>query len=144
MSRFTLQPAAGSQGELVGVLVMRAYHDQQGSSRRYVIIPDSAHGTNPASVIMAGYETVKVATDPRGRVDLEDLKSKLNEEVAGMMLTQPNTLGLFEDEILEITRLIHEVDGLMYMDGANMNALMGSRRFPRPMVVVDPVRDPSV
>jgi glycine dehydrogenase subunit 2 len=125
MSRFTLQPAAGSQGELVGVLIMRAYHDQQGTPRRIVIIPDSAHGTNPASVIMAGYETVKVATNPRGRVDLDDLRSKLNEDVAGMMLTQPNTLGLFEDEILEITRLIHDVDGIMYMDGANMNALMG-------------------
>ncbi|UCH09650.1 MAG: aminomethyl-transferring glycine dehydrogenase subunit GcvPB [Fidelibacterota bacterium] len=125
MSRFTLQPAAGSQGELVGVLLMRAYHDRQGSQRRFIIIPDSAHGTNPASVVMAGYETLKVATDPRGRVDLDDLRSKLSDEVAGMMLTQPNTLGLFEDEILMITDLIHGVDGIMYMDGANLNALMG-------------------
>jgi glycine dehydrogenase subunit 2 len=128
MSRFTLQPAAGSQGELAGVLLMRAYHDHQGSQRRYVIIPDSAHGTNPASVIMAGYETLKVATDLRGRVDLNDLRSKLSKDVAGMMLTQPNTLGLFEDEIVTITDLIHSVDGIMYMDGANLNALMGLTR----------------
>lgn len=128
MNRFTLQPAAGSQGELVGVLLMRAYHERQGSRRRCVIIPDSAHGTNPASVIMGGYETLKVATDPRGRVDLADLQSKLSDEVAGMMLTQPNTLGLFEDEITTITALIHGVDGIMYMDGANVNALMGLTR----------------
>ncbi|UCD38434.1 MAG: aminomethyl-transferring glycine dehydrogenase subunit GcvPB, partial [Fidelibacterota bacterium] len=128
MSRFTLQPAAGSQGELVGVLLMRAYHDQRGSSRRYVVIPDSAHGTNPASVIMAGYETLKVSTDSRGRVDLGDLNSKLSDEVAGMMLTQPNTLGLFEDEIIAITDLVHDIDGIMYMDGANLNALMGITR----------------
>ncbi|MFB0517268.1 MAG: aminomethyl-transferring glycine dehydrogenase subunit GcvPB, partial [Candidatus Neomarinimicrobiota bacterium] len=128
MSRFTLQPAAGSQGELVGVLLMRAYHNRKGSPRRYVIIPDSAHGTNPASVVMGGYETLQVATDPRGRVDLSDLKGKLSDEVAGMMLTQPNTLGLFEDEITAITELIHGVDGIMYMDGANLNALMGLTR----------------
>ncbi len=128
MHRFTLQPAAGSQGELVGVLLMRAYHDRQGSRRKYVIIPDSAHGTNPASVVMAGYETLSVATDQRGRVDLGDLRSKLTDEVAGMMLTQPNTLGLFEDEITAITELLHGVDGIMYMDGANLNALMGLAR----------------
>ncbi|MBA7600624.1 MAG: aminomethyl-transferring glycine dehydrogenase subunit GcvPB [Calditrichaeota bacterium] len=128
MSRFTLQPAAGSQGEMVGVLIMRKYHETKGSHRKYVIIPDSAHGTNPASVVMAGYETLKVATDPRGRVDLADLRGKLSDEVAGMMLTQPNTLGLFEDEIVSITQLIHSVDGIMYMDGANLNALMGLTR----------------
>ncbi|MQY64066.1 MAG: aminomethyl-transferring glycine dehydrogenase subunit GcvPB, partial [Calditrichaeota bacterium] len=128
MSRFTLQPAAGSQGELVGVLIMRKYHETRGSRRKYVIIPDSAHGTNPASVVMAGYETLKVVTDSRGRVDLGDLKGKLSAEVAGMMLTQPNTLGLFEDEITAITGLIHGVDGIMYMDGANLNALMGLTR----------------
>ncbi len=125
MERFTLQPAAGSQGELVGVLIMRRYHDKMGSQRRYIIIPDSAHGTNPASVIMGGYETLNVATDARGRVDLADLRSKVSPEVAGMMLTQPNTLGLFEDEIRAIAELIHSVDGLMYMDGANLNALVG-------------------
>jgi len=128
MDRFTLQPAAGSQGELVGVLIMHKYHADRGRQRKTVIIPDSAHGTNPASVVMAGYETVKVATDRRGRVDLDDLKAKLNTAVAGMMLTQPNTLGLFEDHIREITAAIHGVDGLMYMDGANLNALVGLTR----------------
>jgi len=128
MSRFTLQPAAGSQGEMVGVLIMRKYHETKGSQRKYVIIPDSAHGTNPASVVMAGYETLKVATDERGRVDLADLRGKLSDEVAGMMLTQPNTLGLFEDEITSITELVHGVDGIMYMDGANLNALIGLTR----------------
>ena len=128
MSRFTLQPAAGSQGELVGVLIMRKYHETRGSRRKYVIIPESAHGTNPASVVMAGYETLKVATDTRGRVDLADLRGKLSDDVAGMMLTQPNTLGLFEDEIVAITGLIHGVDGIMYMDGANLNALLGLTR----------------
>jgi glycine dehydrogenase subunit 2 len=125
MSRYTLQPAAGSQGELVGVLIMQKYHTAKDRNRKFVIIPDSAHGTNPASVIMGGFETLKVATDKRGRVDLNDLRAKVNEDVAGMMLTQPNTLGLFEDHIEEITDLIHSVDGLMYMDGANLNALLG-------------------
>ncbi len=128
MYRFTLQPAAGSQGELVGVLMMRSYHAARGSQRRFIIIPDSAHGTNPASVVMAGYETLKVATDDRGRVDLNDLRSQLSAEVAGMMLTQPNTLGLFEDEIATIAELVHGVGGLMYMDGANLNALIGLAR----------------
>ena len=128
MERFTLQPAAGSQGELVGVLIMRKYHDAKGSRRRYIIIPDSAHGTNPASVVMGGFETLKVSTDKRGRVDLKDLEDKVSLEVAGMMLTQPNTLGLFEDQIVAITDLIHSVDGLMYMDGANLNALIGLTR----------------
>ncbi|MCH7851870.1 MAG: aminomethyl-transferring glycine dehydrogenase subunit GcvPB, partial [Candidatus Marinimicrobia bacterium] len=128
MSRFTLQPAAGSQGELVGVLIMRKYHDSHGSRRRFIIIPDSAHGTNPASVVMGGFETLKVTTDKRGRVDLKDLEDKVSPEVAGMMLTQPNTLGLFEDQIVAITDLIHSVDGLMYMDGANLNALIGLTR----------------
>ncbi|MFC1543366.1 aminomethyl-transferring glycine dehydrogenase subunit GcvPB [Candidatus Neomarinimicrobiota bacterium] len=128
MSRFTLQPSAGSQGELVGILIMHAFHDQQGSHRRYVIIPDSAHGTNPASVVMGGYETLKVATNHRGRVDLEDMRSKLSAEVAGMMLTQPNTLGLFEDEIATISEMVHSTGGLMYMDGANLNAIMGLSR----------------
>ncbi len=125
MERYTLQPAAGSQGELVGVLIMQKYHTAKGRQRKYVIIPDSAHGTNPASVVMAGFDTLKVATDTRGRVDLADLRAKVNDDVAGMMLTQPNTLGLFEDQIKEITALIHAVDGLMYLDGANLNALLG-------------------
>lgn len=125
MDRFTLQPAAGSQGELVGVLIMQAYHAKKGDSRKYILIPDTAHGTNPASVAMAGFKVIEVKSDERGRVDLHDLHKKLSPEVAGMMLTQPNTLGLFEDHILDITQLVHEVGGLMYMDGANLNALLG-------------------
>ena len=125
MDRFTLQPAAGSQGELVGVLIMQAYHAKKGSQRKYILIPDTAHGTNPASVVMAGFDVIQVKSDQRGRVDLDDLREKLSTEVAGMMLTQPNTLGLFEEHISEITGLVHEAGGLMYMDGANLNALLG-------------------
>lgn len=130
MDRFTLQPSAGSQGELVGVLIMHKYHEVKGGRRKYILIPDTAHGTNPASVTMGGFEVIQVNSNERGRVDLDDLKTKLSEEVAGMMLTQPNTLGLFEYDIVEIARLVHEVDGLMYMDGANLNALLG---FIRPV-----------
>ena len=125
MARFTLQPSAGSQGEFVGVLIMRKYHEVNGRNRKYILIPDTAHGTNPATVSMGGFEAIQVNSNDRGRVDLGDLKKKLNYDVAGMMLTQPNTLGLFESEIEEITRMVHEVDGLMYMDGANLNALLG-------------------
>ena len=128
MDRFTLQPPAGSSGELTGVLMMHKYHASRGDVRQTIVIPDSAHGTNPASVIMGGYRTVKVATDGEGRVDRADLKSKLGPDVAGMMLTQPNTLGLFEDHIEEITGMIHDAGGLMYMDGANLNALIGLAR----------------
>ena len=125
MSAFTLQPSAGSQGELVGLLLMRKYHELKNNTKNIILIPESAHGTNPASVILAGYKPVELATDSRGRVDIDDLKSKINDDVAGMMLTQPNTLGLFEDQISTISDLIHKVDGLMYMDGANLNALIG-------------------
>jgi len=125
MDRFTLQPAAGSQGELTGVLMMQAYRAKNDNHRKYILIPDSAHGTNPASVAMAGFDVIQVKSDERGRVDLDDLRKKLSPEVAGMMLTQPNTLGLFEEDITEITRLVHEAGGLMYMDGANLNALLG-------------------
>jgi len=125
MSAFTLQPSAGSQGEFVGLLLMRKYHELKGNNKKTILIPESAHGTNPASVILAGYQPIELATNERGRVDVNDLKSKINDEVAGMMLTQPNTLGLFENEILAISDLIHKVDGLMYMDGANLNALIG-------------------
>ena len=129
MSAFTLQPSAGSQGEFVGLLLMQKYHElNNNSNKNIVLIPESAHGTNPASVILAGYEPVELATDDRGRVDIDDLKSKINGNVAGMMLTQPNTLGLFEDQISTISDLIHGVDGLMYMDGANLNALIGLAR----------------
>ena len=125
MERFTLQPTAGSQGELVGVLIMQAYHAKNGDNRKQILIPDTAHGTNPATVAMGGCDVLQVKSDERGRVDLDDLRQKLSPEVAGMMLTQPNTLGLFEDNITEITHLVHEAGGLMYMDGANLNALLG-------------------
>jgi len=125
MSRCTLQPAAGSQGELTGVLVMRKYHEDRGNQKKTILIPDAAHGTNPASVAMAGYQVVEVASNERGMVDMADFRAHINEDVAGFMLTNPNTLGLFEENLPEIARLIHSVDGLMYMDGANMNALLG-------------------
>jgi len=126
MDAFTLQPAAGSHGELTGVMIMRKYHEKKGNTdRKYVIIPDSAHGTNPASVAMGGFETLEVQSNARGMVDVEDLRSLVTDEVAGMMLTNPNTLGLFEEDIVRITELLHSVDALMYMDGANMNALLG-------------------
>ena len=126
MTGFTLQPSAGSQGEFVGLLLMRKYHEMNNNNNKnIVLIPESAHGTNPASVILAGYKPVELGTDERGRVDIDDLKNKINNDVAGLMLTQPNTLGLFEDQISLISDLIHQVDGLMYMDGANLNALIG-------------------
>jgi len=125
MADFTMQPVAGSHGELAGVMVMRAYHKARGHQKTTILIPDSAHGTNPASVVIGGYEPLTVKSTSDGLVDLEDLKSKINEDVAGFMLTNPNTLGIFEENVQEIARLIHEVDGIMYMDGANMNALLG-------------------
>ena len=128
MSRVTLQPSAGSQGEFVGILMIKKYHEKNGEARKYIIIPETAHGTNPASVILGGFKTRQVKSDNRGRVDIEDLKSKVDLEVAGMMLTQPNTLGLFEDNIEEISSIIHGAGGLMYMDGANLNALVGLAR----------------
>lgn len=128
MDALTLQPAAGSHGELTGVMLMRKYHEKKGNRRKYIIIPDSAHGTNPASVAMGGYEALEVKSNENGLVDYNDLKSILTDEVAGMMLTNPNTLGLFEKDILRITELMHSVDALMYMDGANMNALLGISR----------------
>ena len=128
MSRVTLQPSAGSQGEFVGILMMKKYHEKNGENRKYIIIPETAHGTNPASVILGGFKTRQVKSDNRGRVDIEDLKSLVDADVAGMMLTQPNTLGLFEDNIEGISSVIHGVGGLMYMDGANLNALVGLAR----------------
>ncbi|MFH1050550.1 MAG: aminomethyl-transferring glycine dehydrogenase subunit GcvPB [bacterium] len=120
----TLQPAAGSHGEFTGINMIAAYH-QNDNKRKNILIPDSAHGTNPASSAIAGFSIVDVKSNENGLVDIEDLKSKCNDEVAGFMLTNPNTLGLFETQIVEIEKLIHGCGGLMYMDGANMNALMG-------------------
>ncbi|MGA8745920.1 MAG: aminomethyl-transferring glycine dehydrogenase subunit GcvPB [Solirubrobacterales bacterium] len=124
----SLQPSAGSHGELAGLLLTRAYHADRGVRRTKVLAPDTSHGTNPASVTMAGYEAVKVATDERGGVDLDDLRAKVDEEVACLMLTNPNTLGLFDENIAEIAGLIHEAGGTLYYDGANLNAVMGRSR----------------
>lgn len=122
----SLQPAAGAQGELTGILMIRAYHQHRGDAKRIkMLIPDSAHGTNPASTTMVGYEMVEIKSDARGNVDLDDLRTHLDDRVAGMMLTNPNTLGLFDENLLELTQLMHEAGGLMYGDGANLNALMG-------------------
>jgi glycine dehydrogenase subunit 2 len=124
----SLQPSAGSHGELAGLLLTRAYHADRGEQRTKVLTPDTAHGTNPASVTMAGYEVVKVATDGRGGVDVGDLRDKTTDEVACLMLTNPNTLGLFDENIREILAVIHEVGGTLYYDGANLNAIMGHSR----------------
>jgi len=129
MDGFTLQPAAGAHGELTGMLIVRAYHQHRGDHKRTkVIVPDAAHGTNPATAAMAGYEIVVVPSNARGGVDLEELKKVVNDEVAAFMLTNPNTGGLFEENIVEITKLIHDVGGLLYYDGANTNAIMGITR----------------
>jgi len=129
MSEFTLNPYAGAHGELTGLMIIRSYHIKRGDSKRKkIIIPDSAHGTNPASAAVCGLEVVEVKSTPNGTVDIEDLKPLLGDDVAGMMMTNPNTLGLFETEIPEITRLIHACGGLMYYDGANLNPLLGACR----------------
>jgi glycine dehydrogenase subunit 2 len=127
MRAATLQPPAGAAGELTGLLLMRAWDRARGEEdrRRRVIIPDSAHGTNPASVTLGGYEVTTVASDQRGCVDVGALRAVLDDDVAGIMLTNPNTLGLFEEEILEISAAVHEVGGLLYYDGANLNAILG-------------------
>jgi len=124
----TLQPAAGAHGELTGLLTIRAYHTANGDPRKRVLVPDSAHGTNPATVAMCGYEVVQVPSNERGGVDLEALRSLLDTDVAAIMLTNPNTLGLFEENILAITAAVHEVGALAYCDGANLNAILGKTR----------------
>jgi glycine dehydrogenase subunit 2 len=125
----TLQPCAGAQGELTGVLIMRAYQAQRGETQRTrIIVPDSAHGTNPATTAMSGMQVVEVPSDARGNVDLEALRAICDDTVCGMMLTNPNTLGLFDEHLPEIMELIHGCGGLMYGDGANLNAIMGIAR----------------
>jgi glycine dehydrogenase subunit 2 len=124
----SLQPSAGSHGELAGLLLTRAYHEERGQERHKVLTPDTAHGTNPATVTMAGYEVVKVGTAPDGGVDLDDLREKATEDVACLMLTNPNTLGLFDRNIREIAGVVHDVGGTLYYDGANLNAVMGISR----------------
>ncbi|MBQ6621331.1 MAG: aminomethyl-transferring glycine dehydrogenase subunit GcvPB [Mogibacterium sp.] len=126
MDAITLQPAAGAQGEFTGLLLIKAYHTSRGdTARNEIIIPDSAHGTNPASAAMASYKVVVTKSNDKGMIDLEDLKSKLSDKTAGLMLTNPNTVGIFDDNIIEITRLVHEAGGLCYYDGANLNAVIG-------------------
>jgi glycine dehydrogenase subunit 2 len=125
MSAVTLQPAAGSHGEFVGVSIMKKYHEAKGEKRKYILVPDSAHGTNPSSVAACGFKALAVKSTPEGTVDIDDLKEKMSDEVAGMMLTNPNTLGIFEKDVEKICEIVHDQDGLMYMDGANMNALLG-------------------
>jgi len=122
----SLSPAAGAQGEFAGILMIRKYHVERGDTQRTkILIPNSAHGTNPATVTMAGYTAVELPADENGDVDLEALRAACDETVAGMMITVPNTLGLFESKILDVIKAVHDCGGLMYMDGANMNALMG-------------------
>lgn len=129
LEEFTLNPYAGAHGELTGLMVMRSYHMQRGDTKRTkVIVPDTAHGTNPASAMVAGLEVVEVKSRPNGSIDIEDLKPLLDDTVAGIMMTNPNTLGMFETEIMEIARLVHEAGGLLYYDGANFNPLLGEVR----------------
>ncbi len=128
MDAVSLQPAAGAQGELTGILMIRACLAERGNPRKVILIPDSAHGTNPASVTISGYEVRNIKSNAQGCVDLAGIDQAMTEEVAGLMLTNPNTLGIFEPQIHEIAEIVHARGGLMYMDGANMNALVGVAR----------------
>jgi len=128
MSGFTMQPMAGAHGELTGIVIMAAYHREKGNCKSKVLIPDSAHGTNPASASIAGYEVLSVPSNGAGVMDMEALKAAATEDVAGLMLTCPNTLGLFNPHIKEICDIIHGIDGLVYYDGANLNAILGKCR----------------
>lgn len=126
MDGFTLQPAAGAHGELTGLMLIKAYHEHRGGFKRNkIIVPDSAHGTNPSSAQVAGFDIIEIESNDQGVVDVDVLKGVLSDEIAGLMLTNPNTLGLFETNIKEIANLVHEAGGLLYYDGANMNAIMG-------------------
>lgn len=129
MDDITLQSAGGAQGEFTGILLIKAYHQSKGDfDRTEIIVPDSAHGTNPASAAMAGFKTIVIKSNEKGMVDIDDLKAHLSEKTAGLMLTNPNTLGIFDDNIMEITRLVHDAGGLCYYDGANLNAVIGKVR----------------
>ncbi|MGA8223540.1 MAG: aminomethyl-transferring glycine dehydrogenase subunit GcvPB, partial [Candidatus Acidiferrales bacterium] len=128
MDAATLQPAAGAQGELTGLLMIRAYLESQGNPRKKVLIPDSAHGTNPASVVIAGYEVQNIKSNERGQIDTDHLREFVTDDVAALMLTNPSTLGVFEERIAEIADILHQRGALVYMDGANMNALAGITR----------------
>ena len=128
-SALTLQPAAGAHGELTGVLIMRAYHKDRGDTKRVkMLIPDSAHGTNPASSAMSSLQVVQVPSDARGNVDLDALKAACDDTTVGLMLTNPNTLGLFDEHLEQVIKIVHDCGGLVYGDGANLNALLGILR----------------
>lgn len=129
MARTTLQPAAGAHGELTGIMIIKAYHEKNGQSQRNkIILPDSAHGTNPATAAMAGYKIIEIKSKENGQVDIEALKAVVGDDTAGFMLTNPNTLGIFETQIQEIEKIVHEAGGLLYYDGANANAILGRAR----------------
>ncbi|MCT1403982.1 aminomethyl-transferring glycine dehydrogenase subunit GcvPB [Paenibacillus sp. p3-SID867] len=128
MDQVTLQPAAGAHGEWTGLMLIRAYHESRGEKRTKVIVPDSSHGTNPASATVAGYDTITIKSNERGMVDLEALRAVVGDDTAALMLTNPSTLGLFEKQIVEIAEIVHEAGGLLYYDGANSNAIMGITR----------------
>jgi glycine dehydrogenase subunit 2 len=128
MDAITLQPAAGAHGELTGLLIARAYHESKGNPRKKVLIPDSAHGTNPATAAMVGYAVENLKSNSRGMVEVSALEAQMNDDVAVLMLTNPNTLGVFEQEIHKIAQILHAKGGLLYMDGVNMNALVAKVR----------------
>ncbi len=129
MDGFSLQPAAGAHGEMAGIMIIKAYHlHKQDYKRTKMMVPDSAHGTNPATANVIGYDVIEVKSNARGLVDLDDLRAKMNDEVAGLMLTNPNTLGLFEEDIQQIAAIVHDGGGLLYYDGANLNGIMGVAR----------------
>src|ERR1700747_3657003 len=128
MDAITLQPAVGAQGELTGLLLIRAYLQKQGNPRKKVLVPDSAHGTNPATAVIAGYEVANIKSGAQGQIDVEGLRNLMNEDVAALMITNPSTLGIFEERIPEIAQILHAKGALLYMDGANMNALTGVTR----------------
>ena len=125
MAQFTLQPAAGAHGELTGLMIIKKYFEDKGEKKTKIIVPDSSHGTNPATASMANYETITIKSNEKGMINIEELKEHMTEDVAALMLTNPNTLGLFEENILEITKIVHDKGGLVYCDGANMNAILG-------------------
>ncbi len=125
MDAVTLEPAAGAHGELTGIKIIKKYHEKNGENRKYILVPDSAHGTNPASTTLAGYVAKTIKSNELGMIDVKELERHLSNEVAGLMVTNPNTLGIFERDIKKIADMVHSAGGLMYMDGANLNALLG-------------------
>ena len=125
MSAITLQPAAGAHGELTGMMIVKKYFEVKGENRKKVIIPDSAHGTNPASAHTCGFDIVEIKSNEKGQVDIEALKAVLDKDVAAIMMTNPNTLGIYEENVLEISKIMHENGSLLYYDGANFNAIIG-------------------